>query len=239
MLRTIFEHATRKGMLAENPAKGARKFSDKRRTLRLSLDQVRSLGMAMQEAGASGENSTGLAAIRAILLTGFRREEALSIRGHWLLQSGGVDFPDTKSGPQVRPIGRAAMAELQQQAASAGRAKTDWLFPGDRGDGHFVGIRKVLARVCARTNLTGVTPHVLRHSFASIAGDLGYSELVIAGLLGHAAGSVTSGYVHLDSALVAAADRVAGVIADALDGKQDAVVVRIRSDASPIVAAAK
>ena len=57
--------------------------------------------------------------------------------------------------------------------------------------------------------------------------------------MGHASGSVTSGYVHLDSALVAAADRVAGVIADALDGKRDADVVRIRSDASPIVAAAK
>ena len=30
-----------------------------------------------------------------------------------------------------------------------------------------------------------VTPHVLRHSFASLAGDLGYSEPTIAALIGH------------------------------------------------------
>ena len=71
-------------------------------------------------------------------------------------------------------------------------------------------------------------PHTLRHSFASIAADLGYSELVIAGLLGHSAGSVTSGYVHLDSALVSAADRVSTTIAAALAGKETAVVIPLR-----------
>ena len=45
--------------------------------------------------------------------------------------------------------------------------------------------------------LEAVTPHVLRHSFASVAGDLGYSELTIAALLGHAGGSVTAGYVSV------------------------------------------
>jgi integrase len=48
----------------------------------------------------------------------------------------------------------------------------------------------------ARAGLAGVTPHVLRHCFASVAGDLGFAELTIAALLGHAAGNVTSNYVH-------------------------------------------
>jgi len=64
-----------------------------------------------------------------------------------------------------------------------------------------------------------ITPHVLRHTLASVAGDLGYSELTIAGLLGHAGGSVSAGYVHLDAALIAAADRVSSVLAAALDGE--------------------
>ena len=72
-----------------------------------------------------------------------------------------------------------------------------------------------------------MTPHVLRHTFASVAGDLGYSELTIAGLLGHAAGSVTAGYVHLDAALVTAADRVSSVLAAALDGEPTAQVIPI------------
>jgi branched-chain amino acid transport system substrate-binding protein len=39
-----------------------------------------------------------------------------------------------------------------------------------------------------------VTPHVLRHSFASIANDLGFTEVTIAALVGHAKGSVTRKY---------------------------------------------
>ena len=82
----------------------------------------------------------------------------------------------------------------------------------------------MLARVCKRAGLKGVTPHGLRHTFASVAAELGFSELTIAGLLGHSAGSVTAGYVHLDSALLTAADRVSAVIADALDGKPAAEI---------------
>jgi integrase len=37
-----------------------------------------------------------------------------------------------------------------------------------------------------------VTPPVLRHSFASLAADLGYSEPTIAALVGHKGQSVTS-----------------------------------------------
>jgi integrase len=34
---------------------------------------------------------------------------------------------------------------------------------------HFIGVVRVLDRVCARAGLEYVTPHVLRHTFASIA----------------------------------------------------------------------
>jgi hypothetical protein len=55
-----------------------------------------------------------------------------------------------------------------------------------------------------------ITPHVLRHSFASLAADLGYNEPTIATLLGHKAHSVTSRYVHSsDAVLLVAADAVA------------------------------
>ena len=54
---------------------------------------------------------------------------------------------------------------------------------------------------------------MLRHSFASTANDLGFTEATIAAMLGHSRGTVTSRYVHhVDSALVAAADAVASQI---------------------------
>ena len=64
----------------------------------------------------------------------------------------------------------------------------DWVFPADRGDGHFIGLPKVLARMCRAAGLKPITPHVLRHTFACVAAEIGFSELTIAGLLGHAAG---------------------------------------------------
>ena len=224
MVRTIFEHAKRKRLIAENPAKGARKLADRKRKGRLTLEQVRMLGSAMRAGAAEGDNLTGLAVIRFILLSGFRRNEALAIERSWLLDAGGVDFPDTKGGAQVRPLGRAAINVLHAQCL---RGDGNWFFPADRGDGHFVGVRKVLSRVCKQAELDGVTPHVLRHTFASVAGDLGYSELTIAGLLGHASGSVTADYVHLDAALLTAANRVSAEIASALDDRPAAQVVAI------------
>jgi integrase len=74
-----------------------------------------------------------------------------------------------------------------------------------------------------------VTPHVLRHSFASIAADLGYSELTIASLLGHKKATITSKYAHhADAVLLQAADAVADRVAALMgDARPDGVVVEL------------
>ena len=106
------------------------------------------------------------------------------------------------------------------------REDSPFVFPADCGDGHFIGVVHVLHRLCVRANLDDVTPHTLRHTFASVAGDLGFSELTIAGILGHSARGVTQRYIHLDKALVVAADEVAAAIAQLLDGETAALQVR-------------
>jgi hypothetical protein len=51
--------------------------------------------------------------------------------------------------------------------------------------------------------------------------DLGFTEVTIAALVDHSKGSVTSEYIHtLDTALIMAADTIAGYIQDLLDGKE-------------------
>ena len=58
-----------------------------------------------------------------------------------------------------------------------------------------------------------VTPYVLRHSFASVAADQGFSDPTIAALIGHKGGGVTRRYIHsADAVLLEAADRVADEI---------------------------
>ena len=170
----------------------------------------------MSQMEREGEHPTGLAAIRVMLLTGFRRMEVLAMRKDWVEPDENcVGFPDTKSGPQMRAAGDAAISLLLAQGQ---RGASPYVFPADWGDGHFIGVVRVLDRVCARAGLANVTPHVLRHTFASIAGTLGFSELTIAGLLGHGPRGVTQRYVHLDAALVIAADQVSAEIARLLDG---------------------
>ena len=85
------------------------------------------------------------------------------------------------------------------------------VFPSSSGDIPIVGYCKMWLRIAKLGDLPAdITPHVLRHSFASLAADLGYSEPTIASLLGHKTHSITSRYMHsADVVLVAAADAVA------------------------------
>jgi integrase len=214
MLHTIFEQATRLQLISQNPAKGVRKVStDNKIERRLSLSEIAALGKAIGQ--AEEESPVALAAIRLMLLTGFRRMEALTLEHAWIdPEATCVRFPRTKSGAQLRAIGQAALKLLAQQS---GHSDNLYVFPSEVGSGHFVGAVRVLQRLCLAAKLEEVTPHVLRHTFASVAGDLGFSELTIAGLLGHTGRGVTQRYVHLDKALVMAADKVAEEIERALD----------------------
>jgi integrase len=122
-------------------------------------------------------------------------------------------------------IGDAAIKVLLAQPQIG---KSPFFFPADWGEGHFIGLVRVLERVCTMAKLEDVTPHTLRHTFASVAGELGFSELTIAALLGHAARGVTQRYIHIDEALMMTSDKVASEIADLLDGRAPAPRRRVR-----------
>lgn len=92
--------------------------------------------------------------------------------------------------------------------------------------------KKIWPRIAKLAGLPDeVTPHTLRHSFASVAADLGYSEPTIAALVGHTGRSVTSRYVHsADAVLLAAADAVANRVIELMgDDKLAAEVVPLRA----------
>ncbi len=122
---------------------------------------------------------------------------------------------DSKEGESIRPIGLPVVEYLE-------RRRTDnvgtYVFPGQGEDNAFGSFPNHWKRLF-ENSLSDVTPHVLRHSFASIANDLGFTEVTIAALVGHAKGSVTSKYIHtLDTALIMAADTISGYIQGLLDG---------------------
>lgn len=216
-LHSILAHAKRAGLIEANPALGVRKFPDQKKTRRLSRKEIGDLGNALREV-ADSEHPVGLAIVRLIALTGLRLNEAQAVERKWVAE-GYIAFGDTKSGAQIRVIGQPALRLLRSQADNEG---SPYVFPSDGGQTHFIAADGVLGRICHRLGWTDVTAHTLRHTFGSIAGELGYSELTIAAMLGHAAGSVTGRYVHIDEAVRSATERVAAEIEALLDGDRPA-----------------
>lgn len=209
-LQSLLSHALRYDIVENNPAAGVRKIAGKARTRRLSATEIRALGEAMEIAERNEENPTGLAAVRALLLTGYRISEVIGMERSWLhADRGYVHFPDTKTDGQVRPIGQAAIQLLKGLPEKRGLSL---FFPSDFVDRPYSGVPETLRALCAIAGIKGVTPHILRHTFGSVAGDMGFSELTIKALLGHGARGSTQNYVHIDEALRLAVERVSAKI---------------------------
>jgi integrase len=217
-LGAILTFAVHEGIIDQNPAHGVKRAADTKRTRRLTPDEYRVLGAVLKQAEESRETWQGVMGARLLALTGCRLGEVVKLRWSEVDDAGGCfRLADTKEGASTRPIGRAALDLLSRIER---KIDCPYVLPAARGDGPFGGLSGAFERLIARAGLDGVTPHVMHHSFASIAADLGFVESTIAAMLGHAGGSVTSRYVHhLDSVLTAAADRIAAYIAKAMDGR--------------------
>ena len=229
LLGALFTYAVRKRMRADNPVQGVVRHADGRRERRLADAEYAALGAGLAAAALPRPRATprkadapepagmwpgALAAARFLTLTGWRSGEALTLQWeHVDVDRRTARLPDTKTGLSVRPLSHAACDVLRTLARGG---PEELVFPANRSAGTMAGFPAMFARIAKAGGLPAdVTPHVLRHSFASLAGDLGYSETTIAALVGHKGQSITSRYVHAaDAVLLAASDAVAGRTAE-------------------------
>jgi integrase len=228
LLGAIFSYAVRRRIRSDNPVHGVTRPADGKRHRRLTDAEYEALGGAIRKAAAANIWPPAIAIARFLAVSGWRSGEALMLRWDEIdLARRTATLGDTKTGRSVRPLSHAACDVLRNLPRSG-----HLVFPATRGSGDLVmsGFKKLWKRIAKLGGLpSDVTPHVLRHSFASLAADLGYSEPVIAALVGHQGRSTTSRYLHsADAVLLAAADSVAGRTAKLMGELTNADLATIR-----------
>jgi integrase/recombinase XerD len=197
--------------LIERDVAGSLELPRQSRRLPDTLD-VEQVG-ALLEAPAE-DDPTGLrdrALLELLYAAGLRVSEAVGLDLQDLSLDGGfVRVIGKGDKERLVPVGEVAVAALQRYAADV---RPTWLAASRdaklrRGGPLFVTSRgrrldrmaawRVLRRAAQRAGISGhVTPHTLRHSFATHLLEGGADLRVVQELLGHASISTTQLYTHL------------------------------------------
>ncbi len=212
-LRQFYGFLVDEGVRADDPSSALPRPAPRRPLPKiLSHDQISVLfGRAEMEALGGRPAAVRLLALLEMLYgSGLRATELVSLP----LSAIPRDAPFltvTGKGGQARMVpvskrARAALADWALLRTSAARAGNTYLFPSR--DKHLSRIRlfQMLKELAARAGLPPekVSPHVLRHAFATHLLEGGADLRVLQTLLGHADIATTQIYTHVDSARLVA-----------------------------------
>ncbi|MBX3583677.1 MAG: site-specific integrase [Rhizobiaceae bacterium] len=212
-LGTILSYAVGEGIIEVNPTFGVKKPAGNKRERRLTPAEYKAFGKVVAE-GMASPSWQGPAMLKLAALTGCRIGEVENLQWSEVdLENSLLVLSDSKTGKSVRPLGAPAKALLARVHAYR-REENLYVFPAPRLDDlPYAGVKRSYRGLFKAAGLDDVTPHVLRHSFASVGADLGFTDSTIGACLGHGGLGITSRYTHrLDAVLVAAADKIAGEV---------------------------
>ncbi|MGD9867294.1 MAG: site-specific tyrosine recombinase XerD [Hyphomicrobiales bacterium] len=181
----------------------------------LSVDDVdRLLKAATEPAGREAKEGGGRlrtlrmnCLVEILYATGLRVSELVSLPRSVAKTRDRVLTVRGKGGRErMVPLSRAALEALacyvdELEANSPALARSPWLFPSSSGQGHLTRQRfaQELKAVAARAGIdpARLSPHVLRHAFASHLLERGAELRAVQQLLGHADISTTQIYTHV------------------------------------------
>ncbi len=154
---------------------------------------------AWWKAASAAEDQAVADMLRFQLITGCRPGEAAGIKvGDVDLEAGRVRLSDTKNRTDhVLLLSRQALAIVKRRAK--GKRSADLLF--SKSD-----VRTTLAAISEAAGVDGITPHKLRHTFATVAAEL-VPAFTLRRLLNHVGGGDTASmhYVHVSEEQLRAA----------------------------------
>jgi tyrosine recombinase XerC len=206
-LRTFGEYLRRCGVLPDNEvALVARPKRRQKLPVVLAKEDVTGLIDAPHRPGIRGLRDR--AVLEVLYGAGLRVSECAQLdldHLQWEGRNLRVRVVRGKGGKdRVVPLGRPAAEAITEYLGRRGelvkpKSPRDALFLGDRGGRMGVrSIRNLVTRRCASTGAAShISPHGLRHSFATHLLESGCDLRTIQELLGHASLSTTQRYTHL------------------------------------------
>jgi integrase/recombinase XerD len=170
----------------------------------LTFGEVEALLGAPDRATPRGLRDAAM--MEVLYATGLRVSELLRLRlGDLHLDAGYLRCWGKGSKERVVPLGSEADATLQAYLASSrpallGDRRTDYLFVNRRGGAiSRQGFWKIIKRYGRRAGITTpMSPHVVRHSFATHLLENGADLRAVQIMLGHADISTTQIYTHVN-----------------------------------------
>ena len=201
-VRGLHRFALREGWTADDPSREVRPPAPARRLPKaIAVDQVEALLSAPDETTALGLRDRAL--LELLYGTGARISEAVGLDVDDLDRAAGLVRLDGKGGKQrVVPVGgyatravEAYLVRARPALASAGRGSPALLLNARGGRLSRQSAWTVLRSAASRAGLpVEVSPHTLRHSFATHLLDGGADVRVVQELLGHASVTTTQVY---------------------------------------------
>jgi integrase len=177
-----------------NPCAGIALRPEKRRQVRLELDQLPRLQAAID---AETDDPYVRAFFRFVLAVGCRKSEALNLKWDDVTngKSPTATFRDTKTGQDhTVPLGGYASGLLHGLPRMAGNP---YVFVGRVHGTHLQAVNKAWDRIRKTAGIEHVRIHDLRRSFGSWLGDAGFTSKQIGAVLGHKSDITSRVYMAL------------------------------------------
>ena len=202
-LRSFYRFHVREGTVAKNPAEGIRSPKLPKNLPRVLTKDDANVLMEFPE-GDTALPLRDRAILETLYSTGARVSEAVGLNLGDLNRSGGLVHLRGKGRKErIVPIGDVALQAIQAYRTSLKQATADNrpatpLFLNHRG-GRLTARSVARLVACYSSRLAGgaVSPHALRHSYATHLLDEGADLRSIQEMLGHASLSTTQKYTHL------------------------------------------
>jgi integrase/recombinase XerD len=217
-LRSFFAWLVQTGLIDVSPAEILRAPRRGRRRLPAFLNEEQVSALLAQPDRTRKSGIRNYTILILLLNTGLRLAELRSLKVNsidtgerWVLQVVGKG--DKSRRVPLNIAAQAALVAWLPYAQKVNPSPNAWLFPGRGRKTPLTGraIQIMLSRYAEKAGLSGhVTPHTLRHTFATMLQRNNVGLRTIQELLGHESVATTQIYTHVD-------DRARGEAVDLLD----------------------